>query len=267
MAKEKPRKRVTDLKVHEISFVDNPAVPKAKFLIVKRHDVEGGDTMKIEDFEAEIQAAAKAVEKSGDELIKATEDAMKDARKAITSLMNRRSDLPGFFRRMVMEMDLAIDEFLRSRADLLRRVEAAEGEDVTPEDTAKREDEKKPEEKPEEKRGPEEEEEEEEKAGHKEEKQVKPTDGKCPEGMRLDEEKGICIPIPPKAKKVEDRDCPPGMVFDDAKGKCVPKKEKSEKKEDGEPAPRGDGKVGATLELSSAQQKRVNKLLAKYEKK
>lgn len=40
--KPKERKRVTGLRVHEISFVDDPAVPAAKFVIVKRQDGASG---------------------------------------------------------------------------------------------------------------------------------------------------------------------------------------------------------------------------------
>jgi len=42
-AKPKAKARLTDLQVGEISFVDEPAVPKAKFLVAKRHD--GGGAM------------------------------------------------------------------------------------------------------------------------------------------------------------------------------------------------------------------------------
>lgn len=261
MAEKKPRKRVVDLKVHEISFVDNPAVPGARFLIVKRHE-EGGGSMKLEDEKAEVVDVTPDpadVIKAGEEVTKQGLEAVKEARAMITKLMLKRSDLPNFFRRMVMEMDIALDEFMRSHAEFLRRAEGTDEEDAT-----KREDEEKSEEKTRDR--PEEEEEEEEKARDRDEKQVKPTDGKCPEGMRLDEEKGICIPIPPKAK-TKARDCPPGMEFDEEKGKCVPKNkkkdEKAEKKEDEESAPRGDGDK---LELSPKQQIRVDKLLAKYKK-
>lgn len=249
MAKEKPRKRVTDLKVHEISFVDNPAVPKAKFLIVKRHDVEGGGKMELEKESLTPEAITEGeVREAAEKISKQQFETMKEARGMIGKLMLKRNDLPGFFRRMVMELDIALDEFMREREAILGKADPADAEgETTEEDTTKREGEEKPEEEKEEKVGeekPEEEEEEEEKAGHK------------------DDKKG--------EKKQEEKKCPPNFKFDEAKGKCVPdfkSKDKSEKKEDEESAPRGDGEEATkSLELSPAQQKRVDKLLAKYKK-
>lgn len=47
-AKKKARRRLEALRVNEISFVDNPAVPEAVFAIVKRDDSEEGTAMQVE---------------------------------------------------------------------------------------------------------------------------------------------------------------------------------------------------------------------------
>lgn len=233
MAEQKPRKRVTDLKVHEISFVDNPAVPKARFLIVKR-DQEGGGKMDLEKDEKNMPDTPEVVK--AEDLTEKQQSATEKAREAVSSLMEVRRDLPGPIRRLVTEMDFILDEMTRA--------------------------EEKPEEE-EEKRG--EEREEEKAAETPEQKSEETPEVKAEESS---EEKAL----PEKPKKQEEKQCPPNMEFDPEKGECVPKK-KSEKaeKSDEESAPREDAqdalKEAGTLKLSAAQQKRVNKLLAKFEKK
>lgn len=258
MAEQKPRKRVKELKVHEISFVDSPAVPKARFLIVKRHE-EGGDTVNLEGKDNpgdEKDVAATVAKEAGEELTKQQIKAMEAARTMITALMGKRGDLPPFFRRQVMEMDIAIDEFMRERNALLRRAEGADDEAAV-EETVKAEE--KAAEKAAETTEEKAEETTEEKAGHTDEKE---------------EEEGK-----EKAGHKDKQKCPPFMVFDEESGKCVPKKkekgdkaEKVEENEEEKSAPRDGGggdalKVAATLELSAAQKKRVDKLIEKHNKK
>lgn len=266
MAEQKPRKRVKDLKVHEISFVDNPAVPKARFLIVKRHE-EGGDTVNLEGKDNpgdEKDVAAIVAKEAGEELTKQQIKAMEAARTMITALMGKRGDLPPFFRRQVMEMDIAIDEFMRERNALLRRADPDEGNGAEGEEAPQAKAEATPEVKSEEateekaRKIPEVKSEEatEEKAGHTDEDE----EGKEKAGHKPNKQK-----------------CPPFMVFDEESGKCVPKKkekgeksEKVEETEDEKSAPRDGGggdalKEASTLELSAAQKKRVDKLIQKYE--
>ena len=252
---DKPkRKRVKDLQVHEISLVDNPAVPKAKFVIVKRKHSEGGDS-EMTKCEKCGEMTKRGDEEYGDQsLPKAGEGAMDFLHRVAGQLVSMRRSFPVAIREMLMALDLAVDSTIKQEKpkeeeDEKKAAEAAEKEAAEKAGHEDEEDKKKAEKEAAEKEATEKAEKEaaEKEATEKAEKEA---------AEKAEADKG---------KKAEHQDCPPGMKFDIPSQKCVPMKEEEKKKSEVEKAaeeakPAFDASLGE-IEFSDEDQKGLEELL------
>lgn len=110
--KNKAKHKVTGLKVNEISFVDNPAVPGAKFVIEKRKGGEG------EMPETVCDACGSAVELEKHELTsKQGEAPINFLQRAVGNLMAVRRSLPRAVRELLMALDMAADDVIQNGSD------------------------------------------------------------------------------------------------------------------------------------------------------
>lgn len=185
------RKRVTNLRVSELSFVDKPAVPKAKIIIFKRKG--GGDAMTTENLKVELEKAGicdECVEKVAESLelqadgMRPGENPMDMLRRNLSMLVSLRRNFPRAIREQIMMLDMSIDEFMK-----------AGHKDEEDKDKKK------------------------EKAGHRD----------CPEGMVFSDKEGKCVTKAEKkadddeeTEKAKKVGCPPGQRFDIATRECVP---------------------------------------------
>ncbi len=236
---DKPkRKRVRDLQVHEISLVDNPAVPKAKFVIVKRQHSEGGDSVMETKCGSCGQMTKRGEEEYGDQsLPKSGEGAMDFLHRVSGQLVSMRRAFPVAIREMLMALDLALDSTLKQEKPMNEEDEKkAEQEKAEHERTEKEAADKVAAEKI-----------AQEKAGHEEDEE--------------DEKKG---------KKGEHQDCPPGMKFDIPSQKCVPMNEEDKKKSEEKAAEKAepektekvfDASLGE-IEFSEEDEKGLDNLLS-----
>jgi hypothetical protein len=237
--KEKPkneRKRVTNLRVGEISFVDRPAVPKAKILIFKRKG--GGNAMPNETVKGELEKIGvcdECIEKVGDRFgyedngMRQGENAMEALRRNTSLLVSLRRNFPRQIRELVMALDMAIDDFSRrakeddstdKKADHPDCPEGmvydpAKGKCVT-EAKDKKEEDKKEEDKKDEKKEVKKEEDNKEVKKEEEETEKGKKVG-CPEGMIFSEEEGKCVPDrtnTPRRKSAGDTDQEPTATVD-----------------------------------------------------
>ena len=184
---DKPkRKRVKDLQVHEISLVDNPAVPKAKFVIVKRKHSEGGDLV-MAKCESCGEMTKRGDEDYGDQsLPKAGEGAMDFLHRVAGHLVSMRRSFPVNIREMLMALDLALDSTLKAGHKEDEDEEAkkkAEQEKAEKEAAEKVATEKAEQEKAEAEKG--------KKAEHQD----------CPPGMKFDIPSQKCVPMNEEDKK------------------------------------------------------------------
>lgn len=179
--KPKKRKRVTGLQVHEISLVDKPAVPDARFVIAKRKP-EGGEEMPEKE-------EGKITEEETVEKQEPKENPVDKVRTMVSDMMEMRRSLPGPVRRTIMELDMLLDEMTRG---------AEKAEDKDEEEMEEKRGEEEKEEKAEDK-----DEEKEEKAGDKDKEKKKAEHQDCPPGMKFDIASQKCVPMEEKKKPVK----------------------------------------------------------------
>ncbi len=192
------RKRVTNLRVSELSFVDKPAVPKAKIVLFKRKG--GGDAMTTDNFKVELEKAGicdECVEKVAENLelqadgMRPGENPMDMLRRNLSMLVSLRRNFPRAIREQIMMLDMNIDEFMK----------AGHRDEEDEEDKA-------------------------EKAKKQDEDARRKPDGSlCPEGTAY--QSGKCVERTKKAddeaaEKAKKVGCPPGQRFDIATRECVP---------------------------------------------
>lgn len=233
--KEKAKNRITGLRVNEISFVDNPAVPKARFVIEKRKGGEG-------DMPETCDACGSEMELEKQDLTSVQgESALGFLQRAVGNLMALRRSLPRQVRELLMALDLAADDVIENAAspDTAKGYidRAANKEARGPED-------KKPEEK-------------EKKAEHQD----------CPPGMVFDEKEGKCVPKKEtkkdKAGHKEDEKEKAGHKEDEKPMKKEDQKE-DEKSEEITPDPQTGESGGLTF--NEEQSSEIGKLLGQYPK-
>lgn len=225
--KEKAKNRITGLRVNEISFVDNPAVPKARFVIEKRKGGEGDmpDVKTCDACGSEMELEKQEVTSQHGE------SALGFLQRAVGNLMALRRSLPRQVRELLMALDLAADDVIENAAspDTAKGYidRAANKEARGPED-------KKPEEK---------------------EKKVEHPD--CPPGMVFDEKEGKCVP-----KKEAEK---AGHKEDEKPVKKEDEKPVVEKKEDEKTPDPQTGESGG-LTFNEEQSSEIGKLLGQYPK-
>lgn len=238
--KAKAKFRVTGLRVNEISFVDNPAVPKARFVIEKRKG--GGDMAELKTCDAcgsEVDLEKQEVTSQHGE------SAMNFVQRAVGNLMAVRRSLPRPVRELLMALDLAADDVLQNGSD----PDTAKGYvERAVEEKARGPEGEKPK-----KPGPEAaipgfEDKAKDKGGHQD----------CPEGMKFDPSEGKCVPMD-KEEKEKGVHRPEDKPKEE--DKKVEKQEEEVKPEEKSPDPQ-TGAGG--LEFNADQSAGIDKLLGRY---
>ena len=201
------QKRVKDLRVQEISFVDDPAVPKAKWVIMKRN-AEGGE---MAEKCAKCGQKSVRIEADLDDFI----------------MPEDGESMEAFLGRLTKSLHVAlkiVGEYIQKAEHYGKPGECPEGmswdekagkcvagQNISPE-AKQKEGYSCPE-------------------GHEwDEKEGKCVAKKakegysCPEGHEWDEKEGKCVPEAKKAKEPEkkQKECPDKMEWNDKAGKCMP---------------------------------------------
>lgn len=225
--KTKAKNRITGLRVNEISFVDNPAVPKARFVIEKRKGGKG-------DMPETCDACGSEMELEKQEVTSQHgESALGFLQRAVGNLMALRRSLPRQVRELLMALDLAADDVIENAASP---------------DTAKGYIDR---------AANKEEEGTEKKAEHPD----------CPPGMVFDEKEGKCVPKKEtkkdKAGHKEDEKEKAGLKEDE---KPMKKEDQKEDEKNVEITPDPQPGESGGLAFNEEQSSEIGKLLGQYPK-